>query len=335
MDSSPSTAFPIPDSSLLENGNTGIPGVTSFDSGQPGSHLVVTALVHGNEVAGAVALVRLDSLGIRPQRGRLTLILANLAAYRRFDSNHPLAGRFLDEDLNRVWGDGLLAGEGDTYERRRARELRPVIERADALLDLHSMQHSGPPLLLCGSSRRGLALAKRLGWPGWVIADAGHAAGLRLVDHGCFVDAAGQQVPGLETEPEAGPAAVLVECGRHWEQATVENAWVAILTFLAAFDAVDPATAAAARDAVAARGDVQRVVEVTDVITAESDSFTFPSDDLPSLSILPREGSLVGFDNGLTLRTPYDDCVLVMPARKVRRGQTAVRLGRIVSGSPP
>jgi hypothetical protein len=28
--------------------------------------------------------------------------------------------------------------------------------------------------------------------------------------------------------------------------------------------------------------------------------------------------------------TPYDDCVLIMPTRRPRRGETAVRLGRFV-----
>lgn len=335
MEPPPRVAFPLPDSSLLENGNTGIPGVTSFDSGRPGPHLVISALVHGNEVAGVAALARLDSRGIRPQRGRLTLILANLAAFRRFDPDHPMAARFLDEDLNRVWGPEPLGGAGDSYERRRARELCPVIARADALLDLHSMQNSGPPLLLCGSSRRGLALAHRLDWPDWIIADTGHVAGMRLVDHHLFTASPGGRAPG----DEHLPAAVLVECGRHWEAVTVDTAWAAVLGFLAAFDAIDAAVAADARDGAAAAGAwprvPRRVVRITEAITAESDSFVFPANDLPSVSVLPRKGSLVGFDNGLTVRTAYDDCVLVMPARKVRRGQTAVRLGRIISGSPP
>jgi hypothetical protein len=29
--------------------------------------------------------------------------------------------------------------------------------------------------------------------------------------------------------------------------------------------------------------------------------------------------------------TPYDDCVLIMPSRRLDKGQTAVRLGRYVA----
>jgi len=31
------------------------------------------------------------------------------------------------------------------------------------------------------------------------------------------------------------------------------------------------------------------------------------------------------------VRTPYDDCVLIMPSRRLVKGQTAVRLGRYVA----
>ena len=43
-----------------------------------------------------------------------------------------------------------------------------------------------------------------------------------------------------------------------------------------------------------------------------------------------RHRTLIGRDNGHEVRTPYDDCVLIMPSRRLARGQTAVRLGRYV-----
>jgi hypothetical protein len=36
-------------------------------------------------------------------------------------------------------------------------------------------------------------------------------------------------------------------------------------------------------------------------------------------------------DGGAEIRTPHDDCVLIMPTRKPKRGETAVRLGRFIS----
>ena len=37
-------------------GNTGVDYVTTFDSGQPGPHIMISALTHGNELCGAITL---------------------------------------------------------------------------------------------------------------------------------------------------------------------------------------------------------------------------------------------------------------------------------------
>ena len=45
-----------PDISSWRAGNTGIPYMTTLDSGLPGSHAMVLALTHGNELCGAIAV---------------------------------------------------------------------------------------------------------------------------------------------------------------------------------------------------------------------------------------------------------------------------------------
>ena len=42
-----------PDLGPWRCGNTGVEGVWQFDSGRPGRSVMVTALVHGNELCGA------------------------------------------------------------------------------------------------------------------------------------------------------------------------------------------------------------------------------------------------------------------------------------------
>ncbi|MDX1605021.1 MAG: succinylglutamate desuccinylase/aspartoacylase family protein, partial [Candidatus Competibacterales bacterium] len=138
-------------------GNTGVDYVTTLEGARPGPHLMVTALVHGNELCGALALEWLLRQGFRPRRGRLTLAFANVAAFRNFHPRAPLASRLVDEDFNRLWSSSVLDGAGVSVERRRARELRPLVERADCLLDLHSMQQPSPPLALAGATRKGVA----------------------------------------------------------------------------------------------------------------------------------------------------------------------------------
>ncbi|MRT32684.1 succinylglutamate desuccinylase, partial [Xylella fastidiosa subsp. multiplex] len=43
----------VPDLAAERTGNTDTPGVWHFDSGVPGRALMVSALVHGNELCGA------------------------------------------------------------------------------------------------------------------------------------------------------------------------------------------------------------------------------------------------------------------------------------------
>src|SRR4051812_46561076 len=99
-----------PDITPWISGNSGIPGVTTLDSGKPGPHLALFSLVHGNEFAGAIVLDRLLQAGLKPTSGRLSFGFVNLTAFARFDANRPTASRFIDEDLNRVWDDSILSG---------------------------------------------------------------------------------------------------------------------------------------------------------------------------------------------------------------------------------
>src|SRR5687767_10517666 len=119
--------------------DTGTDYVHTFDSGKPGPHVMVNALTHGNEICGAIVVDRLLREQLRPTRGALTLSFANIDAFRRFETANPYASRFVDEDFNRVWTPATLDGKGDSVELRRARQLRPFVDRADLLLDIHSM----------------------------------------------------------------------------------------------------------------------------------------------------------------------------------------------------
>src|SRR5690606_31714827 len=199
--------LPYPDLTQERQGNTGTPGVWHFDSGLPGPTLMITSLIHGNELCGAWALKTLLASGLRPQAGGMILAFCNLDGYDRFDVQRPDASRYIDEDLNRVWQDERLA-QANNRERRRAAELLPWVRRADHLLDLHSMHEPGKPLLLTGLLPRNIELARKLGAPEHVIVDAGHKDGVRLRDYGRFGD------------PLDEACALLIECGYHGDQAS-------------------------------------------------------------------------------------------------------------------
>ena len=64
-------------------------------------------------------------------------------------------------------------------------------------------------------------------------------------------------------------------------------------------------------------------------MTIRSDEFAFAI-PVQGLGVVPARGTVLAHDGGEAIRTPYDDCVLIMPTRRPKLGETAVRLGRFV-----
>ena len=197
--------------------------------------------IHGNELCGAISLDFLFRHRVRPQRGQLTLAFANVAAYHAFDPQHPMAARFVDEDMNRVWSADTLDGPRRSTELLRARELRPIVDRVDFLLDLHSMQHDSEPLALCGRLAKGRRTCHAVGAPAFVVSDAGHAAGIRLRDYGEF------------SKSKSAKTALLLECAstgsrrrRRWQSNARYDFFLSLQVIEPGFAAAPPARRSAA-----------------------------------------------------------------------------------------
>jgi predicted deacylase len=303
-----------PDISRYRSGNTGVDYVHVMDSGKPGPSVMVQALTHGNEFSGAIALDCLFTEKVRPLKGKLTFAFANVAAFERFDFADPDRSRCIDEDYNRVWADEVLLGPRESAELRRARELRPFVDGADYLLDLHTMTEPCRPIMVCGMLDKGAEFARRVGFPADLLVDTGHPAGLRMRDRGGFGD------------PASPKNALLIEAGQHWEKSSVDVAIDTTLRFLQVTGTLDPAfVQPRLRLTPPAK---QRVVRVTEPITASSASFRFAK-PWKGLEVIEKAGTVVAIDGDKIWRTPYDHCVLVMPSTAhVKPGNTMVRLGR-------
>jgi predicted deacylase len=307
-----------PDIRGYRTGNTGVDYVHVLDSGKAGPTVMVQALTHGNEFCGAIALDRLLKLNLKPQQGQLILAFANVAAFARFDFADPDRSRYIDEDYNRVWGDDALLGDRDSAELRRARELRPFVDAADYLLDLHSMHEPCRPIMVCGAGGRGgeksAALARRVGVPADLLIDTGHPAGLRMIERGGFGD------------PSSPRTAVLIECGQHWEKGAADVAVDTLFRFLAATGSVSASICKS--QARLAPPAVQKLIRVTEPVVATSMDFRFPY-LFKGLEVIPKAGTVIATDGETTWRTPYDDCVMVMPSlAHLKPGTTVLRLGR-------
>jgi len=307
-----------PDIRRWQVGNTGTDYVWRFDSGTPGPRVMVQALTHGNELCGAIALDALLAGPVRPARGSLVLAFANIAAFERFDALDPDRSRYVDEDFNRVWSDATLGSTRDSVELRRARELRPFVDAADYVLDIHSMHDPCRPIMVCGAGGRGgekgAAFARRLGVPADLLVDTGHPAGLRMIERGPFAD------------PDDPRTAILIECGQHWEAASAVVALDTLGRFLVATGSVDASTAAGLLQVTPPA--TQRLIRVTEAVVARSLGFVFAR-PFRGLEVIPRRGDPIAYDGDTVIRAPYDDTVLVMPSlAHLKVGTTMVRLGR-------
>lgn len=153
------------DLSAYRQGNTGIDYVHRFESGKPGPHVLINALTHGNEICGMVAATHLLDTGVRPKIGTLTVSFANMEAYNAFDIDNPYENRQLVHNLNRIWSPEWLDGNEQSPELRRARELRPVLDAADYVLDIHSTRAPVQPFWVYPEMARNAALAAAVGAP--------------------------------------------------------------------------------------------------------------------------------------------------------------------------
>jgi hypothetical protein len=175
--------------------------------------------------------------------------------------------------------------------------------------------------MVCGVRPKGgqksVNLSAKIGLPEWLMMDTGHANGLRMIERAAFGD------------PHKHNTAILLEAGQHWEKACEQIARETTLKFLKVTGVADAQWV----DARCSLPPVeQKVVQVTEGYAAKSLDFEW-LDIYNGLEVIDKAGKALAEDAGHTLRTPYDNAVLVMPTRSKRFavGNTMVRFGRIES----
>ncbi len=305
--SSPLPAFEVMprDLSAYRAGNTGIDYVHRFESGRPGPHVMINGLTHGNEFCGMVAVCHLLDSGVRPKIGTLTLSFANVAAYETFDPAKPFESRLITHNLNRIWSAAQLDGGEDSVELRRAREMRPAVAAAEHILDIHSTSQDVVPFWVYPSFERNAAVARALPRPQvHLVMPAGLGSGTPLIQHGSHGRADGSG------------AALVVECGQHFKQASADLATEVALDFLGHFGLIDrpvPAPSVPPR-----RFELLR----THVIQNESFAFVRPCIGFETFA----NGELIATDGALEIRALCDDCTIFMPARTAIVGREGVYL---------
>lgn len=296
------------DLSAYRQGNVGVDYVHRFDSGKPGPHVLVNALTHGNEFCGMVAVAALLDAQVRPLVGTLTLSFANVAAYETFDATQPFESRQLVHNLNRIWSSEWLDGKEDSPELRRARALQPIVAQADHVLDIHSTSQDVEPFWVYAGFPRNGDVALAIGRPSvHLVMPDGLGSGTPLIQYGQFGQASGKG------------AAMVVECGQHFKQATSDLATGVARAFIAHFGLIahDPAPLPVAP---------QRRFQLLQTCVIKTTEFRFVR---PCIGFeVFAKGELIATDGADEIRAPCDDCTILMPARAVHVGREAVYLSR-------
>ncbi len=252
--------------------------VHQFHGLAPGPRLLVLGAVHGNEVAGPLAIGRLlaelDSGSLRLQRGQLTLVpLTNPLA-------HALGRRAGDRNLNRNLRPTAVPQD---FEDRIGNLLCPLLAAHEVLLDLHSFQSGGEAFVMLGpednrgelepfahaadEARLALHLGPRRIVDGWLsVYEAGVAKRrARAAGAAATLDTdANYGVGTTEYMRSRGGWGVTLECGQHADPQAPEVGHRAICQTLALLGMADLPL-----QPPPAQHEVLRLMEVTDRLHAE------------------------------------------------------------------
>lgn len=193
-----------------------------------GPRLAVVGLVHGNEIVGGPVIDRLiDEASRHLARGSVLCVRGNLAA-AELGARHTPDGT----DLNRLWDRRTLERlrrvppERRCYEEERALRLAPLLQTANAILDLHSTTRPSPPFLVFRDDQRHAAVASRLGIDRMVTG----------LHEGAILEGGMCPDVGLGRGERSKRLGFTYEAGQHDDPANVDRAWLLVTRLLAALD---------------------------------------------------------------------------------------------------
>ena len=253
------------------------------------THVVITCLVHGNEVGSLPGVNRLLQdlrSGALSFGGRLTVAIAN-----------PEAGlvdrRFLEQDLNRMFA--RLTDE--PHECRRAAELAPILAKADIYLDFHqTILHTEQPFTIFPWHSECWKWARVLGAASACVtrpANQGFALGGQIC--------ADEYVRGL-----GKPGFTLELSQKGFSQEAEDRAYLAATNLLAAADRI--ALGTSTLDSEAEKQD-----ELVFWMTSHREPFATPAhrlrDGLVNFTRV-KEGELLSAAGSPEIRAPMAGCVL-------------------------
>ncbi|MCD8494519.1 MAG: succinylglutamate desuccinylase/aspartoacylase family protein [Candidatus Pacebacteria bacterium] len=252
--------------------------IITLQGKEAGPTSVILVGVHGNEPCGVRALEHiLPNLTLT--RGTVHVLLGNPRAYQK-------GVRFTEMNLNRAFQEdtAYTTSEQSTYEYQRSREIMQYLDKATALLDIHSAQAPTAPFIFC--DERALALAK----------ESSPDVATYVLDVEKF-----EQGGTDGYMSRKGDIGICIECGQHDDPQAVDVAERAVRAFLGARNHI-PHTPNEESSPL------RKYFTVQYAYHTQTDTFTLVR-DIPDFTHISTE-TCIGYDGDIPVYAPRDGYVL-------------------------
>ena len=273
-----------------------------FNSDVDGPHLIVLGAIHGDETCGPIAIKKViqkfEGKESSLLKGKVTFVpVCNADAYAQ-------GVRFVEENLNRI----ICKHETPkNNEQHFANDVCDLISSADVMLDLHSFEAEGDPMVFLDHPEAEVqGLAEVLGGKvilyGWDNIYEGEAISSECTESWAYKNC----VKGLT-----------FECGKNGTEESNVVAYEAILRTLSFYSMIevdiDPAQTK------------PHHIEMDKVVLKEKDG-TF-AESFKDVVELKKDTLISIYNDGTEIRMPYDG-FLILPAANAPVGQEWFYLGQ-------
>lgn len=258
-----------------------------------GKTLTILAGVHGNEKAGVMAINKIinniQHSVINIREGTVYFIYANPKAIEK-------NLRYIDKNLNRCFIKNL---KGNNYEILRAKEIMKILDKSDAVLDLHASNNpKATPFIIC--EKNAYNLAKNFNFKilssGWDTVEPGGTDGYMY---------------------KQGKIGICLECGSLVESEKNKNlAYNSILQFLSYFNIIKKISGKISNP--------KKYVQVKNLVYKKTKDFAFVK-EFADFEIL-KKNSLFATDGNIKYIAKNNECI-IFPHADTDIGDEAFILG--------
>lgn len=287
---------------MIISRDAGIPGVVHVASDKAGPRVVMFCGTHGDEISGIHAL---DKLFFDLFSGARTLLIGSLTLVRVNALAITAERRYIEYNVNRMFREEYGPEvDRSAYEYTRVQELKPLLQRCDYFLDLHSAPIAQEPFFVAEESAAGFYA--QLGLP-YIIKGWGKFSGGQI---------------GGDAENYAGShgaKAATLESGSHFEKASDDVAYRTVLNMLSLLGMIGGIEDKAR--------DPAQIIDMYAVVIKEADDFRYAG-EVSNFKQLARNDAFA-FQNGQPLTVDEDSYLLIpMVPEETRLHEEVCYLGR-------